>query len=113
MAMKNYRLLGVGLNLAAALTLVACATAAEKAPVQDRIVYVDRPVATQPIKPEQVPPIVAPLGPRPPTIRQMADRALGGFCEAIAYVLKADPLLRISAGEEPRALPLYPECDRH
>lgn len=110
--MKNKTLLGVGLNLAAALTLAACATAAEKAPVQDRIVYVDRPVATQPIKPEQVPPIVQPLGPRPPTIPQAADRALAGFCEAIAYVLKADPLLMISAGQPPRQLPGYPECDR-
>lgn len=97
--------------LAVALTLAACSTTGDP-PVRDRIVYVDRPVAIQPIKPEQVPAIVAPLGARPATLPQIADRALAGFCEAVAYIVKADPLLRISAGQTPRRLPNYPECDR-
>jgi hypothetical protein len=95
--------------IAGALALAACETTGH-APVADRIVYVDRPVATQPVKPEQVPAIVQPLGKRPPTLQQDADRALAGFCEAMAYIMKADPLLMISSGQKPRTLPEYPEC---
>lgn len=95
--------------IAGAMTLAACETTGH-APVADRIVYVDRPVATQPVKPAQVPPIVQPLGKRPPTLQQTADRALAGFCESIAYIVKADPLLMIASGQHPRQLPEYPEC---
>lgn len=97
--------------LAAALFMLLLLTGCSTPAVKDRIVEVKVPVAIQPIKPEDVPPLPSPLGPRPPTLRQTADRAFAGFCEAIAYVLKADPLLRISAGQLPRDLPAYPECE--
>jgi hypothetical protein len=32
-------------------------------------------------------------------------------CDLEAYVLRADPLLRVSAGLPPRELPRYPECE--
>lgn len=108
--MKSYGALGVGLNLAAALTLAACASSV---PVQTEIKVVKEPVAVQPIKPADVPVVPAPLGPRPPTLRQSADRAFGGWCDAVAYFLRADPLLRLSAGLPPLALPPYPECEKH
>jgi hypothetical protein len=90
------------------LLLSGCASTA---PVQDRIVEVKIPVAVQPIKATDIPPVPPPLGPRPPTLRQSADKALAGWCEAVSYIVRADPLLRISAGGRPAPLPKYPECE--
>jgi hypothetical protein len=66
--------------------------------VQTRTVEVKVPVAVQPIKPAQVPAVPAPLGPRPQSLSAAADLLLAKHCEFVAYALKADPLLRLSAG---------------
>lgn len=92
-----------------ALTLSACAGAPQ---TRVETVEVKIPVAIQPIKPEQVPAVPAPLGKRPPTVQQAADAALAKVCEFVGYALKADPLLRLSAGEKPLELALYPECQK-
>jgi hypothetical protein len=69
-------------------------------------------VAVQPIQPADVPQLPAPLGKRPPTVRQQEDALLSKVCEFVAYALQADPLLRLSAGEKPAAQAVYPECKR-
>jgi len=69
------------------------------------------PVATRPLKPEDVPTPPAPLGPRPKGISASADTLLSKVCEWVAFGLKADPLLRVSAGMPQKALAKYPECE--
>lgn len=76
-----------------------------------RVVEVDKPVAIQPITKDQIPPLPVQLGSRPKDARQAADVALAGRCEAITFVLKAYPLLLVSAGLPPAPLPSYPECN--
>jgi hypothetical protein len=94
------------LSILAPLALAACST-----PTVTKIqtVTVDVPVAVQPITAAQVPVPPAPLGKRPADARDALDVALGKVCEWIGYGLRADPLLRLSAGEKPQALE-YPEC---
>jgi hypothetical protein len=92
-----------------ALALSGCASAP---PVRDRVVEVKVPVAVQPIAAKDVPPPPKPLGPRPSSLSAAADVLLSKVCELEAYVLKADPLLRLSAGGKPVELPPYPECER-
>jgi hypothetical protein len=111
MAMKRCIIIRLQLISAGALALAACATTGSP-PVQTRIQYVDRPVATQPIKPEDKPAVPAPLGPRPPAIRQAADLLLSKVCEWVAYGVRADPLLSVSAGQKPGELAKYPECEK-
>jgi hypothetical protein len=48
---------------------------------------------------------------RPSSLSAAADLLLSKVCELEAYVLKADPLLRVSAGEPQKPLPRYPECE--
>jgi hypothetical protein len=91
-----------------ALSLAACQTPATRT----QTVEVKVPVAVQPIKPEQVPTVPAPLGPRPESASAAADILLADHCKWVAYGLLTDPLLRVSAGEAPKALPKYPECER-
>jgi hypothetical protein len=91
------------------LLLAGCAGAP---PVRDRIVEVVKPVAVQPIKPDQVPALPAPLPKRPADARQALDLALAQVCTFVAYGLKADPLLRVSAGMPQVSAPRYPECER-
>lgn len=90
-----------------ALSLTACQTPALK----DRIVEVDKPIAVQPIKPADVPKVPAPLPKRPSSLSAAADVLLSKICELEAYVLRADPLLRVSAGMPQQALAKYPECE--
>jgi hypothetical protein len=104
---RIYSRLGVGLNLVAALTLAACATPATRT----ETVEVKVPVAVQPITPAQVPTPPAPLGPRPSSLSAAADALFAQVCKLEAYVLRADPLLRVSAGQKPAELPKYPECE--
>jgi hypothetical protein len=75
-----------------------------------KIVEVDKAVAIQPITKDQIPPLPAQLGKRPNDARQAADMALAGRCDAIAFVIKAYPLLLQSAGLAPAQAPDYPEC---
>jgi hypothetical protein len=96
----------VAAPVAACLLLPGCSTP----PVKERIVEVSVPVAVQSIKPEQVPAVPKPLGKRPPSLSAAADALLAKHCEWVAYALRADPLLRISAGTKPGELPLFPEC---
>jgi hypothetical protein len=90
------------------LSLAACQTPA----VQTRTVEVKVPVAVQPIKPAQVPAVPAPLAKRPASLSAAADLLLAKVCELEAYALKADPLLRLSAGMPQQALAKFPECER-
>jgi hypothetical protein len=91
-----------------AVVLTGCATSA----VRDRIVEVSKPVAVHPITAAQIPAVPAPLGPRPSSLSAAADLLLSKHCEWVAYALRADPLLRLSAGEPQKALQAYPECQR-
>jgi hypothetical protein len=93
---------------AAALLLAACQTPA----VHDRVVPISVPIAVQPIKPSDVPVLPAPLPKRPADARQALDLALAQVCAFVAYGLKADPLLRVSAGLPPLEPQRYPECER-
>jgi hypothetical protein len=71
------------------------------------------PVMIHPIKPEDVPAIPKPLKrPRPKSLRAAADVLLAKVCEWAAYGIKADPLLRVSAGLQPTLWDVYPECRR-
>lgn len=94
------------LLFATALVLSGCATPATRT----QTVEVKVPVAVQPIKPDQVPTVPAPLGPRPQSLSAAADLLLAKHCEFVAYALKADPLLRLSAGMQQQALAKFPEC---
>lgn len=99
--------LGVFLALCfLAITLSGCATPA----VEYKTVEVKVPVMVQPLKPEQVPAVPAPLGSRPDALPDALDVLLAKHCELVAYVLKADPLLRVSAGVPMADLPVYREC---
>lgn len=89
-------------------SLLGCSTPA----VKDRIVEVRVPIATQSIKPTDVLVVPSPLGPRPQSLSAAADTLLSKWCAAVAYMLKADPLLRVSAGVPQQALPLFPECEK-
>jgi hypothetical protein len=91
-----------------ALSLAGCQTPA----VRDRIVEVVKPVAVQPIKPADVPVLPSPLPKRPANVSQALDLALAQVCSFVAYAVKADPLLRVSAGLPPMEPPKYPECER-
>ena len=94
--------------LVGALTLPGCATP----PVQQRIVEVKVPVAVQPIKAEQVPALPQPLPARPSSLSAAADVLLAKWCEAVAYMLRSDPLLKVSAGQQLTDPPLFPECEK-
>jgi hypothetical protein len=88
--------------------LAGCSTPATRT----ETVEVKIPVAVQPIKPAQVPAVPAPLGPRPQSLSAAADALLAKHCEFVAYALRADPLLRVSAGMAQQPLPQFPECER-
>jgi len=92
-----------------ALALAACQN---NPPVRDRIVEVKVPVATRPIAAKDVPQLPAPLPPRPKDARPALDLALAQVCSFVAYAVRADALLRVSAGLPPMAPPKYPECER-
>lgn len=94
------------LTLIPILLLAACQTPATRTEYKE----VKVPVAVQPIKPEQVPLVPTPLPPRPSSLSAAADVLLSKWCEAVAYFIKANPALRISAGMPPQATPAYPEC---
>jgi hypothetical protein len=83
----------------------------QTAPTRTETVEVKVPVAVQPITPAQVPTPPAPLGPRPSSLSAAADALCAQVCKLEAYVLRADPLLRVSAGQKPAELPKYPECE--
>jgi hypothetical protein len=93
---------------AATFALSACQTPATKTVVQE----VRVPVAVQPIKPADVPALPAPLPKRPADARQALDVALAQVCRWVAFGLRAEPLLRVSAGLPPQEAPAYPECSK-
>lgn len=88
--------------------LAGCTTGA----VHDRVVEVDKPIATHPITAAQIPPLPGQLGPRPKDAASAADAALAGRCDAIAFVIRAYPLLQVAAGQLPTQAPDYKECDK-
>lgn len=79
--------------------------------VQERVRSVSVPVAVRPVQPDQIPALILPLNNRPASDAAAADLLLAKFCEALEYMFKADPLLRVSAGLEPRPFPRYPQCE--
>jgi hypothetical protein len=81
-----------------AICLCCMATGCASNAVQTRTVEVKVPVAIQPIKPAS--PAAA------------LDMLLSDHCKWVAYGLLTDPLLRVSSGQLPQALPSYPECER-
>jgi hypothetical protein len=93
--------------------LVVFALAGCETTVKERVVEVKVPVAVQPIHPDQLPAPVAPLGPRPSSLSAATDILMSHWCAAVGYMIKADPLLRISAGMKQEALQQYPECEAH
>jgi hypothetical protein len=94
----------------AALLLAGCST-----PTVTKVetVEVKVPIPVQPIRPDQVPAVPAPLPPRSGNLSADADTLLAKVCELAAYAIKADPLLRLSAGVPPAPLPRFPECEKH
>lgn len=98
-------------QLVAVVVLSALTANCSTPAIKDRLVEVDKPVAVQPIKPADVPAVPAPLGPRPQSLSAAADVLLSKWCAAVAYMLKADPLLRVSSGMQQQALARYPECE--
>jgi hypothetical protein len=101
--MKSYGCLACGLSL-----LAACSTPA----IKEKVVEVRIPVATRPIAAASVPKLPAPLPKRPADARTALDLALAQVCRFVSYALKADPLLRVSAGLPQQEAPRYPECER-
>lgn len=101
------RLLVAGLVAMLFVVLTACSTPATKI----QTVEVKIPVAVQPIRPAQVPVVPKPLGPRPQSLSAAADLLLAKHCEFVAYALKADPLLRLSAGMQQQQLAKFTECE--
>lgn len=97
------------LTFMSTLALAACAT--PQVP-KDRIVEVDKPVAIQPITKDQIPALPPPIGPRPPTAQQAADAAFAAHCADVAWIIRAFPLLEISAGLAPSPAQRFPECEK-
>lgn len=95
------------------LALAACGDNTPPQIPSDRIVYVDKVVPVQPINPSDIPPLPPQLGPRPSNAKDAADVALAGRCDAIAFVIRAWPLLLVSAGQPAAQAPTYPECTKH
>lgn len=92
--------------------LSACAESPRAIPEKE-IVREAVPIATHAIDPTQIPALPPRLGPRPPSAQQAADAAFAAHCLDISWILKAFPLLRLGAGEEPSQAPRYPECEKH
>lgn len=67
-------------------------------------------VATKPIRPDQLPPVVAPLPARPKSDAAASDLLLAKVCELYGYMVQADPLLRLAAGIGAVPVVAYPEC---
>lgn len=109
--MTRYLLLLPAALLVLAL-VVALGGCAGTPPVRDRIVEVKVPVPVQPITAAQVPALPAPLPKRPDSPSVALDLALAKVCEFVSYALRADPLLRISAGLPPLEVRRFPECER-
>lgn len=99
-----------GLISLVAMFLGGCASTA---PVRTVTVETKVPVAVHPIDPKQIPAPPPPLGPRPKTLPQAADKAFGGWCSAVAFIIRAVPLLNVGAGLPPAQAPRYPECEKH
>lgn len=94
----------------AALPCISACGDQHPATPADRVVTVEKPVAVQPITKDQLPALPPPLGPIPQDANAAALQALAARCEAIAFVIKAWPLLLVSAGLLPAQAPIYPEC---
>lgn len=107
----QWSMAGLGLMVlggAVALLLAGCATPA----IEAQVVEVEVPVAVQPVKPEQVPALPAPLPKRPATLAGAADLLMSKWCEAVSYFIRAKPLLDVSSGQQPGEAPRYPECEK-
>lgn len=96
----------------AAVLALALLASCNTPPIKERVVEVSKPVAIRPITAAQVPVMPKPLPPRPSSLSAAADLLLGKVCEWVAYGLRADPLLKTSAGQQPVASGEYPECKR-
>jgi len=88
--------------------LASCATPATRVEVKEVLI----PTAIQPITASQVPALPSPLPPRPTSLSAAADTLLAKVCEWVAFGLKADPLLKVSAGVKPSEAVRFPECEK-
>lgn len=95
-----------GSLLSMALLLSACG----KPVIEERVREVSVAVPVQPIRAEQVPPPVSPLPARPQSDAAASDLLLAKVCELYGYMVRAHPLLLLSAGAQQSAVPDYPEC---
>ena len=89
--------------------LAACST--PKPVVRTETVEVKVPVTVYPVYKHQVPVPPTPLPARPADARDALDVAVSKWCEAVAYMLVAQPLLQISSGQAPGIMQTYPECE--
>src|SRR5690348_11015808 len=89
------------ISTALLLTASSCSTPA----VKTETVEVKVPVATHPVAAADLPTLPAPLPKRPADARAALDVALAQVCRFVSYALKADPLLRLSAGLPPQEAP--------
>lgn len=87
----------------AALAMVACMPKPSRVP-PITVVYREPLAALELPKPPE------PLAARPDTTAAALDMALAQLCRSYAYIIAADPLLRLSAGLEARPALVYPEC---
>lgn len=78
--------------------------------VEKEIQTVPVAVKVQPIKVTDIPPPVTPLPARPRSDAAASDLLLAKVCELYAYMVRAHPLLLLSAGAEQSGVPVYPEC---
>lgn len=90
-----------------AMAMTGCSTG----PNRTEVVEVSKPVAVRPITIAQIPALPDRLPSRPPNVSSALDVAMAKICEWVAYGLRADPLLRVSAGGVQRAVQAYPECE--
>jgi hypothetical protein len=98
------------LRIIAGIALLLAACADHPQALGERIVEKDIPVAVQPIKAADIPPTPPALGPRPPSAQQAADAAFAAHCRDVAFIIRAVPLLLLSAGLPPVQAQVYPEC---
>lgn len=88
------------------LALAGCSTPI----VEEKIVEVEVPVNSYPVKPTEIPSFPKPLAPYPGTTSQALDLAVAKICEYYAYALAADPLMWAGAGLSPKPMPDEPVC---
>lgn len=89
---------------------IAASACSPSTVVKERVRTVSVAVPTQPIRPDQLPAVVSPLPDRPADPAAASDLLLAKVCQLYAYMLQADPLLRLSAGAPAAPVADWPAC---